>query len=64
MSNRPLKKLLLDQETCQEDGLYSPSVNLLHHETVKAGEPFPLYRGRKVRWVLSHRLHLSGVREK
>ena len=42
-----------DSSVCQEDGIYCPSFNILHQQSIKAGQPFPLYHGKIVRWILS-----------
>ena len=41
-----------DNSVCQEDGIYCPTFNLNYRQSIKAGEPFPLYCGKIVRWIL------------
>lgn len=41
-----------DSSICQEDGIYCPTFNPLHMQSIKADQPFPLYHGKIVRWVL------------
>jgi hypothetical protein len=41
-----------DNSICQEDGIYCPTFNITYKQLIKAGQPFPHYRGNKVRWLL------------
>lgn len=41
-----------DNSICQEDGIYCPTFNTTYKQSIKAGQHFPLYRGKKVRWLL------------
>jgi hypothetical protein len=45
-----------DNSLCQEDGDYCPTINLNHKQFVKAGQSFPLYRGKNVRWLLVEKI--------
>lgn len=42
----------VDNYICQENGIYCPSFNLTHKQLIKAGNPYPLYHGKIVRWLL------------
>ncbi len=45
-----------DDSICHEDGIYCPTFNLIHKQHIKSGQPFPLYRGKSVRWILIHKI--------
>jgi hypothetical protein len=42
----------LDNSICQQDGIYCPTFNITYKQSIKAGQPFPLYRGKIIRWML------------
>ncbi len=43
---------IMDNSIVPEDGIYSPTVNRFHQQSLKAGQSFSLYRGQIVRWIL------------
>ncbi|MBS0287989.1 MAG: hypothetical protein JSR17_11870 [Proteobacteria bacterium] len=43
---------LTDIFICRQDGIYCPTVNFAYQKNIKAGQTFPLYRGKKTRWLL------------
>ncbi len=49
----------VDNSICQEDGIYCPTFNILHQQSIKAGQPFPLYRGKRVRWILIEKINFK-----
>lgn len=55
--NNQKNSIDIDDTICQEDGIYCPTFNIVHKELVKAGQPFPLYRGKKVRWILLDKIN-------
>lgn len=44
--------LNFDNSVYQEDGIYCPTFNLNYRQSIKAGEPFSLYRGKIARLIL------------
>ncbi len=57
--NRKNNKNGYDNSICQEDGIYCPTFNLLHQQSIKAGQPFPLYHGKRVRWILVEKINFK-----
>ena len=45
-----------DISICRHDGIYCPTLNLAYQQSIKAGESFPLYRGKKTRWLLVNKI--------
>ena len=41
-----------DNSICQQNGIYCPTFNITYKQSIKAGQPFPLYRGKIVHWML------------